>query len=237
MQDVPQNDRPPTRRLRGKQCRRTRFAGLTSISTRCALARESGEAIRSPGASSDFCASSSAVRPRLESGRHLEAVANRLLELFDRSVDALVVRWRRRIEPDPKRRASRHRPGEGYRSDASRWLGRASQQRGGIYRAVRPTAAETEAVPTCRSPPSGQRVARLRRHTACACEMRRLLAAAGLVARCSPPALRLAIGLARRFMGTGPEQACKCAASLRRRAAVREPERRQGAGLFRRRYH
>ena len=61
----------------------------------------------------------------------LEAVANRPLELFDRSVDALVVRLRRKIEPDPKTpRLIVTVPGEGYRFDglasaatrcASRW--------------------------------------------------------------------------------------------------------------------
>jgi adenylate cyclase len=48
----------------------------------------------------------------------LEAVANRPLELFDRSVDVLVVRLRRKIEPDPRApRLIVTVAGEGYRFD------------------------------------------------------------------------------------------------------------------------
>ena len=48
----------------------------------------------------------------------LDVVANRPLELFDRSVDALVVRLRRKIEPDPKApRLIVTVPGEGSRFD------------------------------------------------------------------------------------------------------------------------
>jgi two-component system OmpR family response regulator len=48
----------------------------------------------------------------------LNAVASRPLEPFDRSVDSMVVRLRRKIEPDLKQpRLIVTVPGEGYRFD------------------------------------------------------------------------------------------------------------------------
>jgi adenylate cyclase len=119
MQDVPQErlaaDAPPS----GKAMSPVRFAGLVFDLDACALARESGEAI--PLTRGEFRLLRLFVS---RSGRVLsrdailEAVANRPLELFDRSVDALVVRLRRKIEPDPKRpRLIVTVPGEGYRFD------------------------------------------------------------------------------------------------------------------------
>jgi len=96
-----------------------RFAGLVFDIGACTLVRESGEAI--PLTRGEFRLLRLFVS---RSGRVLsrdailEAVANRPLELFDRSVDALVGRLRRKIEPDPKLpRLIATVPGEGYRFD------------------------------------------------------------------------------------------------------------------------
>jgi adenylate cyclase len=120
MQDVPQErlaaDAPPS----GKAMSRIRFAGLVFDLDACALARESGEAI--PLTRGEFRLLRLFVsRPGRVLSRDaiLDAVANRPLELFDRSVDALVVRLRRKIEPEPKTpRLIVTVPGEGYRFDA-----------------------------------------------------------------------------------------------------------------------
>ena len=119
MQDVPQDrlgaDAPPS----GKAMSPVRFAGLVFDLGACTLARESGEAI--PLTRGEFRLLRLFVsRPGRVLSRDaiLEAVANRPLELFDRSVDALVVRLRRKIEPDPKApRLIVTVPGEGYRFD------------------------------------------------------------------------------------------------------------------------
>ena len=119
MQDVPQErldaDAPPL----GEAMSPVRFAGLVFDLGACALARESGEAI--PLTRGEFRLLRLFVsRPGRVLSRDaiLEAVANRPLELFDRSVDALVVRLRRKIEPDPKApRLIVTVPGEGYRFD------------------------------------------------------------------------------------------------------------------------
>ena len=96
-----------------------RFAGLVFDVGACTLVRESGEPI--PLTRGEFRLLRLFVS---RSGRVLsrdailEAVANRPLELFDRSVDALVGRLRRKIEPDPKLpRLIATVPGEGYRFD------------------------------------------------------------------------------------------------------------------------
>ena len=119
MQDVPQErlgaDAPPL----GEAMSPVRFAGLVFDLGACTLARESGEAI--PLTRGEFRLLRLFVsRPGRVLSRDaiLEAVANRPLELFDRSVDALVVRLRRKIEPDPKApRLIVTVPGEGYRFD------------------------------------------------------------------------------------------------------------------------
>jgi DNA-binding winged helix-turn-helix (wHTH) protein len=119
MQDVPQErwgaDAPPL----GEAMSPLRFAGLVFDPDACTLARESGESI--PLTRGEFrllrLFVSRAGRV-LSRDAILEAVANRPLELFDRSVDALVVRLRRKIEPDPKApRVIVTVPGEGYRFD------------------------------------------------------------------------------------------------------------------------
>ena len=119
MQDVPQErwgaDAPPLGEAMSPVC----FAGLVFDLGACTLARESGEAI--PLTRGEFRLLRLFVsRPGRVLSRDaiLEAVANRPLELFDRSVDALVVRLRRKIEPDPKApRLIVTVPGEGYRFD------------------------------------------------------------------------------------------------------------------------
>ena len=119
MQDVPQErwgaDAPPL----GEAMSPVRFAGLVFDLGACTLARELGEAI--PLTRGEFRLLRLFVsRPGRVLSRDaiLEAVANRPLELFDRSVDALVVRLRRKIEPDPKApRLIVTVPGEGYRFD------------------------------------------------------------------------------------------------------------------------
>ena len=59
----------------------------------------------------------------------LDAVADRRLEPFDRSVDVLVSRLRRKIEPDPKApRLIVTVPGEGYRFDGKPTFGAARQR-------------------------------------------------------------------------------------------------------------
>ena len=212
MQDVPQErlaaDAPPS----GKAMSRIRFAGLVFDLDACALARESGEAI--PLTRGEFRLLRLFVsRPDRVLSRDaiLEAVANRPLELFDRSVDALVVRLRRKIEPDPKApRLIVTVPGEGYRFDAM-----APAPRGAPVNSVAESyppvgaepAAETEAArpadpdepDRASSPPSAATP-----HAPV--RLRRLLAAAGLVAALfAAGAYSWRSGLAPRFMGTGAE--------------------------------
>jgi adenylate cyclase len=96
-----------------------RFGGLSLDLDSCTLTRESGETI--PLTRGEFALLRAlAGRPgRVVSRETLLGVfSNRTLEPFDRSVDALICRLRRKIEADPKA----HRliitvPGEGYRFD------------------------------------------------------------------------------------------------------------------------
>ena len=100
-----------------------RFAGLILDLDACMLAtRRSGEAIPLPTASSG--ALHRAFVTRRNPGRVvsrdtlLDALASRRFEPFDRSVDVLIGRLRRKIEPDPKEpRLIVTVPGEGYRFD------------------------------------------------------------------------------------------------------------------------
>jgi TolB-like protein/DNA-binding winged helix-turn-helix (wHTH) protein len=96
-----------------------RFAGLVLDLDACMLARESGEAISLTRA--EFAVLRMFVaRPRRVVSRDslLEAFANRRFEPFDRSVDVLIGKLRRKIESDPKRpRLIVTVPGEGYRFD------------------------------------------------------------------------------------------------------------------------
>jgi adenylate cyclase len=119
MQVVPQERSDAEALPSGNATSPVRFAGLVFDLSACTLVRESGEAI--PLTRGEFRLLRLFVS---RSGRVLsrdailEAIANRPLELFDRSVDALVGRLRRKIEPDPKTpRLIATVPGEGYRFD------------------------------------------------------------------------------------------------------------------------
>ena len=96
-----------------------RFAGFILDLDACVLARESGEIValtRSEFVLLRFLVS----RPGRVASREslLDAIANRRFAPFDRNVDVVVGRLRRKIEFDPKRpSAHHHRAGEGYRFD------------------------------------------------------------------------------------------------------------------------
>src|SRR5271154_2157066 len=100
-----------------------RFAGLVLSLDACMLARESGEAI--PLTRGEFAVLRMFVsRPGRVISRDalLDAFANRRFEPFDRSVDVLIGKLRRKIESDPKQpRLIVTVPGEGYRFDALRF--------------------------------------------------------------------------------------------------------------------
>ena len=96
-----------------------RFAGLVLDLAACTLTRDSGELV--PLTRGEFALLRVfASRPGRVVSREaiLNSVADRPLEPFDRSVDVLVSRLRRKIEPDPKApRLIVTVPGEGYRFD------------------------------------------------------------------------------------------------------------------------
>src|SRR5271170_7307945 len=96
-----------------------RFAGLVLDLHACTLGRESGEPI--PLTRGEFALLRVFVtRPGRVVSRDtlLDALAGRRFEPFDRSVDVLIGRLRRKIEPDPKEpRLIVTVPGEGYRFD------------------------------------------------------------------------------------------------------------------------
>src|ERR1700727_1902794 len=96
-----------------------RFAGLVLNLDACMLARDSGETI--PLTRGEFALLRMFVtRPGrvISCDTLLDAFTNRRFEPFDRSIDVLVGRLRRKIEADPKRpRLIVTVPGEGYRFD------------------------------------------------------------------------------------------------------------------------
>lgn len=96
-----------------------RFAGLVLNVDACMLARELGEAI--PLTRGEFALLRMFVaKPGRVISRDalLDAFANRRFEPFDRSVDVLVAKLRRKIEPDPKQpHLIVTVSGEGYRFD------------------------------------------------------------------------------------------------------------------------
>jgi adenylate cyclase len=96
------------------------FAGLVLNLDACTLARDSGDAITLTR--SEFRLLRLFVsRPGRVLSRDaiLDAFTDRRFEPFDRSVDVLVSKLRRKIEPDPKEpRLIVTVPGEGYRFDA-----------------------------------------------------------------------------------------------------------------------
>src|SRR5277367_1195921 len=119
MHDVPQERSDADATPLGKGMSRVRFVGLVFDLSACTLARESGEEITLTRGEFRLLRHFVSWPGRvLSRDAILKAVANRPLELFDRSVDALVVRLRRKIEPDPKApRLIATVPGEGYRFD------------------------------------------------------------------------------------------------------------------------
>ena len=221
MQDVPQErsdaDAPPS----GEAMAPVRFAGLVLDLSACTLVRESGEAI--PLTRGEFRLLRLFVsRPGRVLSRDaiLEVVANRPLELFDRSADALVGRLRRKIEADPKEpRLIATVPGEGYRFD-----GLAPALRGALAdgaaesypHAAAETAAETapEARPADYPEPSGAPAppSAARAPTR---SWRRPAAAAALVAALFVVgAYAWRPGLPTRFMGTAAEDKLAAAPRL-----------------------
>ena len=100
-----------------------RFAGLVLNLDACTLARNSGDAI--PLTRGEFALLRMFVtRPGRVISRDtlLDAFTNRRFEPFDRSIDVLVGRLRRKIEADPKKpRLIVTVPGEGYRFDGLRF--------------------------------------------------------------------------------------------------------------------
>ena len=119
MQDVPKERGEADVQRSSEATARVRFAGLVLDLGACTLARESGEAI--PLTRNEFRLLRLFVdRPGRVLSRDviLNAVASRPLEPFDRSVDSMVVRLRRKIEPDLKQpQLIVTVPGEGYRFD------------------------------------------------------------------------------------------------------------------------
>ena len=96
-----------------------RFAALALNLDACVLAQECGQVI--PLTRGEFALLRMFVaRPGRVISRDalLDAFTNRRFEPFDRSIDVLVGRLRRKIEPDPKQpRLVVTVPGEGYRFD------------------------------------------------------------------------------------------------------------------------
>jgi TolB-like protein/Flp pilus assembly protein TadD len=101
-----------------------RFAGLLLDVEACMLARESGEAIALTHAELAVLKMFVARPGRVLSREALlDAFAKRRFEPFDRSVDVLIGKLRRKIEPDPKEpRLIVTVPGEGYRFDGLRFM-------------------------------------------------------------------------------------------------------------------
>jgi DNA-binding winged helix-turn-helix (wHTH) protein len=116
MRDVPEAG---GLKLPGEASSPVHFAGLVLDLDACTLARESGEAIALTRGELALLRVF-VTRPGRVISRDtlLDALANRRFEPFDRSVDVLVGRLRRKIEPDPKEpRLIVTVPGEGYRFD------------------------------------------------------------------------------------------------------------------------
>jgi adenylate cyclase len=235
MQDVPE-ERPGADAPLRKAMSPVRFAGLVFDLDACTLARESGEAI--PLTRGEFRLLRLFVsRPGRVLSRDaiLEAVANRPLELFDRSVDALVGRLRRKIEADPKEpRLIVTVPGEGYRFDGLAPALRGAPAGGAAEphsqagaepaaeAAPRPAQAaepaQPDSAPTPPSTASGRAPTGL---------WRRLAAAAALVAALfAAGAYGWRSGLAPRFMGTAAED--KLATAPRLSIVVLPFENRSG---------
>ena len=115
MRDEPESETKPPR----EAARLMRFAGLVLDLDAFTLARGSGEAI--PLTRGEFALLRFFVSHPgrvLSRDALLEAMAGRRFEPFDRSIDVVVGRLRRKIEPDPKKPCLIVTvPGEGYRFD------------------------------------------------------------------------------------------------------------------------
>ena len=244
MQVVPQERSDAEALPSGNATSPVRFAGLVFDLSACTLVRESGEAI--PLTRGEFRLLRLFVsRPGRVLSRDaiLEAIANRPLELFDRSVDALVGRLRRKIEPDPKTPrliATVARRGLSVRRTGAGAARRASRRRGGIFPQVAAEPAQTapEVARPADPPSQTARSTVFGRQPA-----EEIMAQPGGRRRSRRRAVRglrlwVAVGPRHALRGNGGGgQARQRAAAFHRRAAVREPQRRQGAGLFRRRDH
>lgn len=121
-----------------------RFAGLVLDLDACTLARESGEAI--PLTRGELALLRMFVaRPGrvINRGALLDAFANRRFEPFDRSVDVLVGKLRRKIEANPNEpRLIVTVPGEGYRFDGLRFKAPANEKLADADGASKPEAAD-----------------------------------------------------------------------------------------------
>ena len=198
-----------------------RFAGLVLDLDACMLARETGEAI--PLTRGEFALLRVfAARPGRVISRDtlLDAIASRPMEPFDRSVDVLVGRLRRKIEADPKEpRLIVTVPGEGYRFDGltpalrgalAGAMRSSTQFAGEPARETAPEAPQAEPVakvevetaqPNGAPPPSSAARARAPLRS-----WRRLAAAAALVgALFAAGAYVWSSGLVSRFMGVVAE--------------------------------
>jgi class 3 adenylate cyclase len=153
-----------------------RFAGFLLDLDACVLAREFGDAIALTR--SEFAVLRMFVaRPGRVISRDtlLDAFANRRFEPFDRSVDVLVGKLRRKIEVDPKRpRLIVTVPGEGYRFDGLRFtprqVAKLADADGAAKREVTPISAP--AFEGARPPAeAASRVAERRHITALAAEL------------------------------------------------------------------
>jgi adenylate cyclase len=140
MRDVPEAG---GLKLPGEASSPVRFAGLVLDLDARTLARESGEAIALTRG--EFALLRVFVtRPGRAISRDtlLDALANRRFEPFDRSVDVLVGRLRRKIEPEPKEpRLIVTVPGEGYRFDGL----------------AKPPPSDQRLSPTVPAPPNNER--------------------------------------------------------------------------------
>ncbi len=119
MRDIPDPGDSEGIKLSSEARSPVRFAGLVLDLDACTLAHEFGEPIAlTRGEFALLRVFVSRPGRVLSRDALLDAVANRPLEPFDRSVDVLVGGLRRKIEPDPKApRLIVTAPGEGYRFD------------------------------------------------------------------------------------------------------------------------
>ena len=176
----------------------------------------------------------------------LDALANRRFEPFDRSIDVMVGKLRRKIEPDPKQpRLIVTVPGEGYRFDG---LAKSPLSGQGLAMTV-PSSGNDEALREdwpSDAPPKRRAehdFAGGRGQTSAAGgdrsnEIARLQAGHFGPAVASRRGPSLSCGGERLVRPRGERlKAGRGRPSFHRRHALRQPQRRSGAGLYRRRAH